>query len=254
MEPTIKKQQTQKVLTDKLLHQSRVWDIYRYNSCSDISHVFPAADVWIQRIFLLVFSCNWLQQHAIFLTVDTQTETNVIIHYLLEQLQVIVIHLHNSSNCDRRISANSGRLCSQSCYLRRWTSSRSTLIQHSLQTDGSLRGQRGSVLLLCGWIVSQQGVYVGRSLGRVTYCHHRGGRSPSLRAGGRASVFGPPALVSASSWATWNQTGGDKRFRTWPANNNSQIIYTSIKECETNPFVGLWTELLKNYWTDFKET
>lgn len=51
-----------------------------------------------------------------------------------------------------------------------------------------------------------QEVYVGRSLGRVTNCHHRGGSSPSLRAGGRASVLGPPTGVSACSWVTWNQT------------------------------------------------
>lgn len=90
-----------------------------------------------------------------------------------------------------------------------------------LHTGGhSLRGQMVFVLLLCGWDSfpsdwggvdnhpqEVEGVYVGRSLGRVTNCHHRGGRSPSLRAGGRASVLGPPGGVSASSWATWNQTG-----------------------------------------------
>lgn len=58
--------------------------------------------------------------------------------------------------------------------------------------------------------VSGGGLHMGRSLLRVTYCHHRGGRSPSLRAGGRASLLGPPAGVSACSWATWNQTGGTR--------------------------------------------
>lgn len=42
----------------------------------------------------------------------------------------------------------------------------------------------------------------GRSLGLVTYCHHRGGRSPSLRAGGRASVLSPPTGVSSCSCCT----------------------------------------------------
>lgn len=56
------------------------------------------------------------------------------------------------------------------------------------------------VRMKSGWNEPQQvryDIYMGRSRGRVTYCHHRGGRLPSFRAGGRDSVLGPPAEVSA---------------------------------------------------------
>lgn len=39
--------------------------------------------------------------------------------------------------------------------------------------------------------------HMGCSRGRVTWCHHSGGRCPSLRAGGKASVLGPPGGVSS---------------------------------------------------------
>lgn len=39
--------------------------------------------------------------------------------------------------------------------------------------------------------------HMGCSRGRVTWCHHMGGRCPSLRAGGKASVLGPSAGVSS---------------------------------------------------------
>lgn len=61
---------------------------------------------------------------------------------------------------------------------------------------------------LCVYALGKEFVfifYTGRSLARVTNCHHRGGRSPSFRAGGSASVLGPSAGVSAWSWATWRR-------------------------------------------------
>lgn len=69
-------------------------------------------------------------------------------------------------------------------------------------------------------------IYVGRSLERVTNCHHRGGRSPSLRAGGRASVLGPSNGVSAWSWATLRRQE-DKR-------GGQRLRLNHLVLCETN--------------------
>lgn len=44
--------------------------------------------------------------------------------------------------------------------------------------------------------------HMGCSRGRVTWCHHKGGRCPSLRAGGKASVLGPSAGVSSFNCLT----------------------------------------------------
>lgn len=48
-------------------------------------------------------------------------------------------------------------------------------------------------------------LYMGRSRGLVTICHQRGGKSPCFRAGGKASVRGPPTGVSSCSCFTWKR-------------------------------------------------
>lgn len=113
----------------------------------------------------------------------------------------------------------------------------------SVQTDGN----DGSACLHAvvvrfssGWRNEQAHekkiLYVGRSLGRVTNCHHRGGRSPSLRAGGRASDFGPTAGVSASSWATWKSKEGNGDLKFPVQQKHSGATYWSLSSTGTLTF------------------
>lgn len=74
--------------------------------------------------------------------------------------------------------------------------------------------------------------YMGRSRGLVTICHHSGGKSPSFRAGGKASVLGPPGGVSSCSCLTYRRVrnkrkGGELTVQSLPQRSVSSASAVS---------------------------
>ena len=86
-------------------------------------------------------------------------------------------------------------------------------------------------------------LYVGRSRGLVTICHHRGGKSPSFRAGGKASVLGPSAGVSSCSCLTWKGSKKEQLEKEGDCGVHcSEVSALLLSSCHITHYLSLTAE------------
>lgn len=121
----------------------------------------------------------------------THIHAALIINVFIRTITGSKLNIYRISQCHQQLQSlrNSG-----TTLYRRRRNQPDLMVM--LYTSGSFSPLRVS---LTDPRTEEPSFFHGCSLGRVTKSHHSGGRSPSLRAGGRASVLGPSGGVSATS-------------------------------------------------------